>query len=309
MARRSSGAGRGAQARRVGVAVACAAALITSWSTAGLGSAQGVEPVAAITVTPATGLVDGQEVTVTGTGFVDDTDALVLQCPRTVVDMASPAACELSTARGADVDGAGGFSSPLTVRRTLFVQGSGSVDCAVAPGCHVLVVGSDPQAGGPFTIAVAALTFAAEPDRGGGGATACASPYAPYAHRADDGASTIALPGVPVEDATPWRLAGAELRVAADPESLTLEVTLDATTELFTTLPNPPGRNYPNRAGGPAEAFGQGSVEIARAGDGAVYVVLERSDSGEHSLFAWRFDDPCARPATLAVTAAPAFTG
>jgi hypothetical protein len=310
VARRTTFGRRGTHRRRSGAAVLCTAVLVVSWVTGGVGSAQGADPAApGITVTPATDLVDGQVVAVVGTGFTEVTDALVLQCPGTVEDVnASEAACDLSTAAAGTVGQDGTVTAELTVRRTLFVAGSQPIDCTVAPGCRALVSASDRQTGGAFEVAVADLAFAAsgadEPDT-----AACPSPHAPYAHGENDGGSAIALPGVPVADAVPWRLAGAGLRVAADAESLTLEVTLDGTTELFTTLPYPPGRNYPNRAGGPGDAYGQGSVEIARTDDGAVFVVLERSDSGSYSIFAWRFADPCARPATQAVSATPSFTG
>jgi hypothetical protein len=309
VARGTAFGGRTVRDGRAGAAVLCAAVLVVSWVTGGVGSAQAADPAPAITVTPASDLVDGQVVAVAVTGFTDVTDALVLQCPGTVEDVdASEAACDLSTATAGTVEQDGTVTAVLTVRRTLFVGGSPPIDCTVAPGCRALVSASNRETGGAFEVAVADLAFAAsgadEPDT-----AACASPHAPYAHGENDGGSAVALPGVPVDDGIPWRLAGAALRVAADAESLTLEVTLDGTTELLTTLPYPPGRNYSNRAGGPGDAYGQGSVEIAQPDGGAVFVVLERSDSGSYSIFAWRFDDPCARPATQAVSAAPSFTG
>jgi hypothetical protein len=294
---------------RAGAAVLCAAVLLVSWMSSGVGSAQDADPAPAIIVTPASDLVDRQVVAVAGTGFTGVTDALVVQCPSTVEDLnASEGACDLSTATAGTVGQDGTVTAELTVRRTLFVRGGQPIDCTVAPGCRALVSASDRQTGGASQVAVADLAFAAsgadESDT-----AACPSPHAPYAHGANDGTSTIALPGVPVDDLVGWRLAGASVRVAADAASLTLEVTLDGTTELLTTLPYLPGRNYPNRAGGDNDAFGQGSVWIARGAGGAVYVVLERSDSGDYSIFAWRFDDPCGRPATQAVSATPSFTG
>jgi hypothetical protein len=89
-----------------------------------------------VTVTPATGLQDGQTVTVTGSGFSSDVTLFGLaQCN----DDAAPNVCIGSTV----VPGSGGsFSASFTVQR--FV---GTTDCAAAPGT-CFIGGSNLNGGG-----------------------------------------------------------------------------------------------------------------------------------------------------------------
>ncbi|HKE73492.1 MAG TPA: neocarzinostatin apoprotein domain-containing protein, partial [Acidimicrobiales bacterium] len=78
-----------------------------------------------------TDLVDGQEVTVTGTGFTPGAQIAVRQCRSAPV---GPVDCDLGTVTTAVVDEAGGFR----LRHRFFVlmnDRAGPVDCRVAPGC------------------------------------------------------------------------------------------------------------------------------------------------------------------------------
>jgi predicted esterase len=102
-----------------------------------------------------TDLVDGQQVTVTGTGFVPGAQVAVHQCRSAPV---GPVDCDLGTVTTAEVDGAGGFR----LRHQVFVlmnDWAGPVDCRIAPGCVLAAgVGFD---GGTSVIAEP-IAFAAD---------------------------------------------------------------------------------------------------------------------------------------------------
>lgn len=90
----------------------------------------------ALTVTPGSGLADGQSVTVTGTGFAAGTEVAVSQCRE-----ATTCTDALATAT---VDANGGFTATYTVRRqfaaTDWSTGTGTpvtVDCA-AQQCQLV---------------------------------------------------------------------------------------------------------------------------------------------------------------------------
>ncbi|HEY7073683.1 MAG TPA: carboxylesterase family protein [Acidimicrobiales bacterium] len=105
----------------------------------------------ALAVDQPTDLVDGQQVTVTGTGFTPGEQVAVHQCRSAPV---GPIDCDLGTVTAAVVDDAGGFR----LRHQVFVlmnDWSGAVDCRIAPGC----------------VLTAGLGF-------GGGASAVAEPIA-----------------------------------------------------------------------------------------------------------------------------------
>jgi Ca2+-binding RTX toxin-like protein len=101
-----------------------------------------------------TDLVDGQQVTVTGTGFAPGAQVAVHQCHSAPV---GPVDCDLGTVATAEVDEAGAFS----LHHQVFVfmnDWAGPVDCRIAPGCVLAAgVGFD---GGTSTVA-APIAFAA----------------------------------------------------------------------------------------------------------------------------------------------------
>ncbi len=92
-------------------------------------------PPPTITVTPATGLVDGDTVTVAAQGFTPDSQVAVLQCDQTV----SPAGagCNTSAYKMVQTDGTGAISTDMVVDRLLYLQ-AGTVDCAVTT-CRMVV--------------------------------------------------------------------------------------------------------------------------------------------------------------------------
>ena len=81
-------------------------------------------------------LVDGQQVTVTGTGFAPGAQVAVHQCRSAPV---GPVDCDLGTVMTAAVDAAGGFQISHQVF-VLMNDWEGQVDCRIAPGC-VLAAG------------------------------------------------------------------------------------------------------------------------------------------------------------------------
>lgn len=101
-----------------------------------------------IVVTPATGLLDGQSVSVTGSGFSGDVTTVgIVQC-------SAPNQCTSQVAVPAS---AGSFSTTVTVTRL----GLG-VDCATAPGtCQLAAANLDGGGGGFDEVAIAPLDFEA----------------------------------------------------------------------------------------------------------------------------------------------------
>jgi hypothetical protein len=92
-------------------------------------------PPPTMTVTPDTGLVDGDTVTVEAEGFTPNSQVAVLQCDQTV----SPngAGCNTAAYKMVQTDGTGAISTDMTVDRLLYLQ-AGTVDCAVAT-CRMVV--------------------------------------------------------------------------------------------------------------------------------------------------------------------------
>jgi hypothetical protein len=85
-----------------------------------------------VTVTPDTGLLHGQVVTVAGTGFTPGASIGMAECRVGATDQSG---CDVSTARSTTADGAGAWSVSFTVRRQLQL-GSGTANC-VPEGCTI----------------------------------------------------------------------------------------------------------------------------------------------------------------------------
>ena len=90
-----------------------------------------------ITVTPATGLVDGQTVTVSGAGFDFGVPNLVAigECAA-IVEPPTQNDCELSTVStyGASTDG---FVETYAVHRHITTSNEGDIDCAIPNSCVI----------------------------------------------------------------------------------------------------------------------------------------------------------------------------
>lgn len=141
-----------------------------------LGAANdGVESVGLpITVSPATALLDGQEVTVTGSGFPPGESVGVVMCTREAArdyGAQGVAACNLGGYASATSDAAGVASATFVVRRVVTLNGV-EVDCAESEGRCLIGMGliSDyDQSGGALvnfdpTVALPPrATFSADP--------------------------------------------------------------------------------------------------------------------------------------------------
>jgi len=115
-------------------------------------------PPPTVTVQPTTGLVDGQDVTITGSGYEPNVGVTIVQC-RTVGGDTSGRGCHMPSLRGVSTDDEGAFTTTFRVLDRLTTQ-SGEVDCAVAAGTCMIAVVWQPDI---TTAVVTEVSFAAEP--------------------------------------------------------------------------------------------------------------------------------------------------
>ena len=108
--------------------VAAAAAPAAPTSAAALA----VPAAASIAVTPATGLVQGDVVTITGSGFPAITQLAFVQC----IPGSGPEACNLNNLVYVTSNPSGGFTTTFTPSRILRIAGVNH-DCAVAGECRI----------------------------------------------------------------------------------------------------------------------------------------------------------------------------
>jgi hypothetical protein len=96
--------------------------------------------VASVTVTPSTGLTDGQTVTVSGTGFVQGPFLRILQCAGEPGDLSSAVSlCDLGPFVLPAVDAQGNvLPTPFTVSETISTSGLGLVNCRTSQ-CVILI--------------------------------------------------------------------------------------------------------------------------------------------------------------------------
>lgn len=119
-----------------------------------MGGTAVADPTPAITVTPSTGLVDGQVVAVDGTGWPPGQVGLY-QCHNSVIP-GSPTnehPCEAPRViTGADV--LGQFSESFTIRQYVIASNDGNSlwDCAVAPGCLVVAFNGATATASPIQV-------------------------------------------------------------------------------------------------------------------------------------------------------------
>jgi hypothetical protein len=109
-----------------------------------------------ISVVPGTGLVDGQTVRVSGSGFNAKATVAIVSCASESADLADPStACATDRPRYAIADARGEFSTTYVIQRRITTPKTGSIDCASRPGrCHLGVGGVLSRKGVP-----GALTF------------------------------------------------------------------------------------------------------------------------------------------------------
>jgi Neocarzinostatin family len=110
-----------------------------------------------ITVTPSTGLAEGQTVTVSGSGFGDLRVVAVVQCAGTVGEHPDVGTAVFGCDFTTDIQGVaefGGFSTTFVVSRQLTLLEGQTVDCRTASEPCRILVGS-----GPDTFATAPISF------------------------------------------------------------------------------------------------------------------------------------------------------
>jgi hypothetical protein len=93
-----------------------------------------------VTVDPATGLADGQPVTVTGSGFSSHASVGTAQCSAAVGSSHDTTDCDLSTSRTGSADAGGNASFGLRVKRVISTA-NGEVDCLTAANPCVIGMG------------------------------------------------------------------------------------------------------------------------------------------------------------------------
>jgi acetyl esterase/lipase len=107
-----------------------------------------------LTLQPDAGLVDGQQVTITGTGFVRESGAAVMQCVASPTDHDD---CDSFTQQFDAVEADGSFTTSYTLAGSIETPRSGAVDCRPAGAC--VLAGSD-RFFEPFRdLALAPLVF------------------------------------------------------------------------------------------------------------------------------------------------------
>jgi Neocarzinostatin family len=112
--------------------------------------------VPAVTVTPSTDLVDGQQVTVRGSGYSPNSSLGVIQCKAPADGFDD---CSGETARSFSANGSGGFELQYDVTRILEFGNGVEHDCAIPDSCFVVSV----YVHGFQGRAAAPLQFRAEP--------------------------------------------------------------------------------------------------------------------------------------------------
>ncbi len=279
--------------RRVGRAVATMASLALVAVAASCGSSATTStpgtttttapPGPSITIEPATGLTNGQTVTVTGRGFPANSTVGYAQC---AVGGDPLQSCASSSSSSGIADASGAVSATVVVHAVIGTPG-GLVDCSTEGACELLV-GMLPAAAIGATEAVqVAPTQPSSPLP----APTCAGPYSPVGWFR----GAVGVPQLPPNvsgTARPYVDAGAAVAVAEDGDDLVLTVAYEGATRTFTTAPRGAGSNY-DRTPGPSDTR-YGLVSIVTADDGAIYVTLEQNNSGDYARIGWRFDDPCA---------------
>ena len=90
---------------------------------------------ATLSADPSTGLADGQQITVSGTGFGAKTEFLIVECPAGDTNALD---CDPGTGAAVKTDATGSFSTPFTAVRTIEGFDTGTtIDCATADACDL----------------------------------------------------------------------------------------------------------------------------------------------------------------------------
>jgi hypothetical protein len=112
-----------------------AATLAAALATAGGLAVAGCTPAPAVSVSPSTGLSDGQTVTVTGSGYSANSTVGIVQCP---AGATSQDVCDGRTAQSFSADANGRYVKSATVYEVITDAHGTVTDCGAAPGTCVV---------------------------------------------------------------------------------------------------------------------------------------------------------------------------
>lgn len=275
--------------RRFAVAVALVVAMGAMLIAGDLAGAGPISPTvggAAIVASPSTGLIDGQTISVTGTGFPASAYVAIIQCHEGSI---TSSGCDMRTL-GYFTAGTDGSIATATMVRSNISTADGSFDCSAPDSCHLgvgVVPDGNPSAIAPIQVAPFSLTLPTMPASSD---LSCSSPYRPYSHRLTSDPVNQTPPGIS-GDVRPFTETGATIDAVRSGTAVELTVTLDGTTRKFTTAPYELGGNYDRTPFGARTPLGR--IDIVRSPSGAVYVTLSQAASGAYTQVGWRFDDPC----------------
>jgi hypothetical protein len=107
-----------------------------------------------LTITPSTGLKDGQVVQVVGKGYTAGTTYSVIECANKGAATGA-GDCDLRGIKVATADSTGTVTSPFPVAKGPI--GASNVDCSVAPGCLLSVATAG--SANPSEVAAAPISF------------------------------------------------------------------------------------------------------------------------------------------------------
>ena len=275
--------------RRFAVAIALVVAMGAMLIAGDLAGAGPISPTvggAAIVASPSTGLIDGQTIAVTGTGFPASAYVAIIQCHEGSV---TSSGCDMRTL-GYFTAGTDGSIATATMVRSNISTADGSFDCSAPEACHLgvgVVPDGNPSATAPIQVAPFSLTLPTMSDPSD---LSCSSPYRAYSHRLTSDPVNQTPPGISGE-VRPFTETGATIDAVRSGAAVELTVTLDGTTRKFTTAPYELGGNYDRTPSGARTPLGR--IDIVRSPSGAVYVTLSQAASGAYTQVGWRFDDPC----------------
>lgn len=111
-------------------------------------------PTQTLTITPSTGLKNGQVVQVVGKGYTAGTTYSVIECGNKGAATGA-GDCDLRNIKVATADSTGTVTSAFPVAKGPI--GSNNVDCSVAPGCLLSVATAG--SANPSEVATATITF------------------------------------------------------------------------------------------------------------------------------------------------------
>jgi Neocarzinostatin family len=140
--------------------VGAACALVLAWATPALSSAAQTPSTPTLTVTPDTGLVDGQSVLIEGAGFTPGELVVILQCLPGSSSVSELLTRCVTTGAVPTPNASGSFSTFQAVRRTIEPRSGGPIDCGASPGACTIAA---THMNGPWAEAAIAFEDGSSP--------------------------------------------------------------------------------------------------------------------------------------------------